>query len=149
MQYCGRAIWIAAAATIFWMVGAPPLSHCQSPLLPGQNISAGQVQGGSQLGDQPQGGPFPTGPFQTVTSQAAPVQAGPVQAGHLQMMTATLANGVQQIVILDSSQKSLAVYQVEMGNLQLRSVRSLVWDLRMEEFNGLPPLPSELRRVQP
>jgi hypothetical protein len=56
---------------------------------------------------------------------------------------------MQQIVILDSSNRSLAIYTVDAGNVQLRSVRSLVYDLRMEEFNGAAPLPSELRRVQP
>ena len=69
--------------------------------------------------------------------------------GQLQMVATMLPTGTQQIVVLDSSQRSLAVYHVDNGNLQLRSVRSLVWDLRMEEFNGTPPLPSELRRVQP
>jgi hypothetical protein len=73
----------------------------------------------------------------------------PTINGQLQMVTSTLPNGIQQIVILDSPNRSLAVYTVEGGNLQLRCVRSLVYDLRMEEFNGAPPLPSELRRVQP
>lgn len=59
-------------------------------------------------------------------------------------------NGVHQLVVLDPAIRSLAVYHVDStGNVQLRSVRSMVWDLKMEEFNGLAPLPSELRRVQP
>jgi len=69
--------------------------------------------------------------------------------GQLQMATIALQNGMQQIVILDSGQRSLAVYHVDNGNLQLRCVRSLVFDLRMEEFNGSAPLPSEIRRVHP
>lgn len=65
-------------------------------------------------------------------------------------MISTTFNGGQQIVVLDQSIRSLAVYHVDtVGNIQLRSVRSLVWDLRMEEFNGQAPTPSELKRVQP
>jgi len=77
-----------------------------------------------------------------------PIQ-NPTASGQLQMATMTLQNGMQQVVILDSGQRSLAVYHVDNGNLQLRSVRSLVYDLRMEEFNGAAPLPSEIRRVHP
>lgn len=69
--------------------------------------------------------------------------------GSLQMVATMLPTGTQQIIVMDSAQRSLAVYHVDGGNLQLRSVRSMVWDLRMEEFNGTPPLPSELRRVHP
>lgn len=82
-------------------------------------------------------------------SQSNSAPSNPNPAGNLQMMVAPGASGTNQVIILDPMQRSLAVYNVEGGNLQLRSVRNLGWDLRMEEFNGLPPLPSELRRVQP
>lgn len=84
-------------------------------------------------------------------SQGPSPPVGPVAEqsnSHLQMASTTLPTGVQQLVILDSNAKTLAVYHVENGNLQLRSIRNLAYDLRMEEFNGLPPLPSELRRAQ-
>ena len=91
-----------------------------------------------------------TGAPRALLSQtSSPTLNNSVSNSQLQLATSTLANGLQQIVILDSTQRTLAVYHVDGGNLQLRSVRSLVWDLRMEEFNGAPPLPSELRRVQP
>ena len=65
------------------------------------------------------------------------------------MVSTAVAAGTQ-LVVLDDSIRSLAVYHVDAaGNLQLRSVRSLNWDFRMEEFNGAAPLPSELRRLQP
>ena len=80
------------------------------------------------------GGTIPTGP-----------------GGQLEMVSTMLPTGAQQIVILDSSAQTLAVYHIEptQGKLQLKSVRNLTWDLRMEQFNGLTPLPSELRQVQP
>ncbi len=56
-----------------------------------------------------------------------------------------------KIVIVDSSARSMAVYQVDpaQGKLQLKSVRNLTWDLSMEQYNGLAPLPSELRLARP
>lgn len=74
----------------------------------------------------------------------------PVASSGMQVVSSANVNGVQQLVVLDQSLRSLAVYHVDaVGNVQLRSVRSLVWDLRMEEFNGQTPTPSELKRVQP
>jgi hypothetical protein len=68
----------------------------------------------------------------------------------MQVVSSATVNGGQQLVVLDQSLRSLAVYHVDVGgNVQLRSVRTLVWDLRMEEFNGQTPTPSELKRVQP
>lgn len=75
-----------------------------------------------------------------------PVHAAP----SLQVVASSTVNGTQQLVVLDQNLRSLAVYQVDgVGNLHLRSVRTLVWDLRMEEFNGQSPTPSELKRIQP
>lgn len=72
-------------------------------------------------------------------------------AGPLSVLSTTLPSGVQQIVVTDTATRAMAVYHVEpqQGKLQLKSVRSLAWDLRMEEFNGQSPLPSELRAIQP
>lgn len=71
--------------------------------------------------------------------------------GSIQVVSTVLASGTQQIVVTDTQSQVMAVYHIEPvnGKLQLRSVRNLVWDLRLEEFNGQSPLPSELRAVQP
>jgi hypothetical protein len=82
-------------------------------------------------------------------SQLGPASATPSPTS-MQVVSTTTVNGVQQLVVLDQSLRSLAVYHVDAtGNVQLRSVRALMWDLRMEEFNGQAPTPSELKRVQP
>jgi hypothetical protein len=74
----------------------------------------------------------------------------PAPGPGIQVVSNMSTNGMQQLVVLDQSQRSLAVYHIDgIGNVQLRSVRTLVWDLRMEEFNGQAPTPSELKRVQP
>ncbi len=84
----------------------------------------------------------------TVLNQGGSGVAGLESAG-LQMIATPLATGTQ-VVVLDPSQRCLAVYQVDAaGNVALKCVRNLAFDLRMEEFNGLPPLPSELRRNKP
>ncbi|MBX3422894.1 MAG: hypothetical protein KF752_15175 [Pirellulaceae bacterium] len=82
-------------------------------------------------------------------SQTAIVPSRAEGGGRLQMHSSQTAQGTQ-LIILDDSVRSLAVYQVDGGgNLQLRCVRALSGDLRMEEYNGSPPLPSEIRRAQP
>ncbi len=70
---------------------------------------------------------------------------------HLQVVSTMLPTGVQQLSVLDSQVRSLAVYHIEpqSGKIQLKSVRNLMLDLQMEHFNGQAPLPSELRQVQP
>lgn len=81
---------------------------------------------------------------------STPGQTIQPQVSSIQVVASANLNGMQQLVVLDQSLRSLAVYHVDAtGNVQLRSVRSLVWDLRMEEFNGQTPTPSELKRVQP
>lgn len=69
----------------------------------------------------------------------------------LQVVSTLLPTGVQQLVVVDSLQHSMAVYHIEpgQGKIQLRSVRRMQWDLRMEQFNAEAPFPSELREVQP
>lgn len=81
------------------------------------------------------------------TNAASPLSGS---TGSLQVVANSIANGNQQLVVVDQNLRSLAVYHVDpTGNIQLRSVRSLVWDLRMEEFNGQTPTPGELKRAQP
>ena len=85
----------------------------------------------------------------TVHSQSP--AGGTSAADELHVLSTMLPTGVQQLSIVDASVRTLAIYHVDPGNgkVQLKSVRNLVWDLRMEHFNGQSPLPSELRQVQP
>lgn len=78
--------------------------------------------------------------------------ASPSSGGDdLQLVSSLLPSGTQQIVVLDTAGRSMAIYHIEpaQGKIQLKSVRNLSWDLRMEHFNGLSPLPNELRQVEP
>lgn len=69
----------------------------------------------------------------------------------VQMKSTLLQNGVEQVLVFDDSARTIAVYHIDptTGTIQLKSVRSLAWDLRLEEFNGKAPLPSDLRQIQP
>ena len=89
-------------------------------------------------------------PGQPAFSQAT-VGGGAGGEGGLLFHASLLPGGVEQLTVIDPRNRSLAVYHVEAATakIQLKSVRSLVWDLQMEHFNGQSPLPSELRQVQP
>ena len=63
--------------------------------------------------------------------------------------TQVLADGTQQLCVLDPRQRVMAVYHVEPdnGGISLRSVRNIYWDLRINHFNGTTPLPEEIRSL--
>jgi hypothetical protein len=61
-----------------------------------------------------------------------------------------LADGKQQVTLIDSRARSMAVYQVDprTGAIALKSVRNIHWDLQMDEFNsGGNPSPKEIRSL--
>jgi hypothetical protein len=60
------------------------------------------------------------------------------------------ADGRQQITIVDTRQRVLAVYSVDRtsGTLQLRSVRNVQWDLQIEDFNSAAPAPRDIRALK-
>ena len=59
-------------------------------------------------------------------------------------------DGRQQITLVDTRQRVIAVYHVDRtsGALSLRSVRNLQWDLTIEEFNSGSPTPREIRALK-
>ncbi len=54
-----------------------------------------------------------------------------------------------QIAIIDPKKKSLATYQVNKANgeISLKSVRSIHWDLQLDEFNGTSPTPKQIQSI--
>jgi hypothetical protein len=61
-----------------------------------------------------------------------------------------LADGRQQITLVDQRTRAIAVYQVDArtGAISLKSVRNIHWDLQMDEFNsGGNPSPKEIRSL--
>ena len=51
------------------------------------------------------------------------------------------------VAVIDPVQRVMGVYRIEptSGEIHLRSVRNVHWDLQMDEFNGKRPLPREIR----
>jgi hypothetical protein len=71
-----------------------------------------------------------------------------VEAGsELIALPATIDSGHQQISIIDPAKRVLAVYHVELGSgaITLKSVRNIYGDLQIDEFNGVSPLPRDVR----
>jgi hypothetical protein len=52
------------------------------------------------------------------------------------------------LTVIDAESRRIAVYHVnrESGEIQLKSVRNIAWDLGMEYFNSGHPLPEEIRK---
>jgi len=55
----------------------------------------------------------------------------------------------QQLTVIDPHLHVLSVYHIETttGEIALKSVRNIHWDLQMNEFNGKSPLPREIRSM--
>lgn len=52
-----------------------------------------------------------------------------------------------QIALVDPKQKVISVYGIDRtsGEIKLKSVRKVEWDLQLDEFNGKQPSPREIR----
>ena len=52
------------------------------------------------------------------------------------------------LTVIDPAARRIAVYHVnrDTGEIQLKSVRNIAWDLGMEYFNSGSPLPEEIRK---
>lgn len=61
-----------------------------------------------------------------------------------------LVDGRQQITVIDTRVRSIAVYQLDprTGAISLKSVRNMHWDLQMDDFNsGGDPSPRDIRTL--
>ena len=58
-------------------------------------------------------------------------------------------SGPAQVTLIDVKTRVMCVYHVDRatGQIELKSVRNFHWDLLMEEFNGVRPLPREIRAL--
>ncbi|MFW6170796.1 MAG: hypothetical protein ACODAD_09930 [Planctomycetota bacterium] len=58
--------------------------------------------------------------------------------------------GPSQVTLIDVKTRSMCVYHIDRSagsKIELKSVRNVRWDFMMEEFNGLAPLPGEIRAL--
>jgi len=82
-------------------------------------------------------------------SAASPNEPGQARSeAALIVMSAPLADG-QQLTVIDPATRVVCIYHVsaKTGEISLKSVRNITWDLRMTQFNGVNPLPEEIRSL--
>jgi hypothetical protein len=107
------------------------------------------VRGDAQNPADAVGGEAAQAPWGDWPAAAGPPAGTPVvAAGGLQWQILQNPNTpAASVVILDPVRRVLAVYQVDSatGQISLKSVRKLAWDLELEGFNTKEPLPSEVR----
>jgi hypothetical protein len=72
-----------------------------------------------------------------------------VGGGGLLTLSTPAGEHGQQITVIDPETRTMAVYHIDTvsGEIVLKSVRNLHFDLKMIEFNGTSPLPGEIRTI--
>ena len=62
-------------------------------------------------------------------------------------MSSSVGDHRQQLMVVDPELRVMSVYHVDgaTGEIVLKSVRNIHWDLQMMEFNGTSPTPREIR----
>jgi hypothetical protein len=73
----------------------------------------------------------------------------PPGGGGLIALATVVGEQHQQVTVIDPDTQSLGVYHIDLstGEVKVKSVRNIHWDLQMIEFNGTPPLPREVRSI--
>ena len=81
-------------------------------------------------------------------AQQAPV--APALGGEgLIALSSPVGDKAQQVTVIDPATRVMGVYHIELasGEVTLKSVRRIHWDLQMNEFNATHPLPAEVRSM--
>ena len=71
------------------------------------------------------------------------------RSGQLIALSSDNPQGPQQITLIDPHSRVMGVYHVDRatGQITLKSVRRVAWDLKMDQFNGASPLPREIQAM--
>ena len=79
-----------------------------------------------------------------VQPPAAPAAA---TGSELIVVPAMLGDKAQILTVVDPRQQVMSVYHIDLvtGKIALKSVRKIVWDLQITDFNNENPLPQEIR----
>ena len=70
-------------------------------------------------------------------------------SGGIIALPAAVGDHQQQVTVINPETQVLAVYHIDLANgeVTLKSVRNIHWDMQMTEFNGTSPLPREIRSL--
>lgn len=87
------------------------------------------------------------GPASATAGNAPRAVARDGYAAGMLAFSTTLAEDRQQITLIDPTTRVMSVYHIEpkSGEIVLRAVRNVTWDMEMTVFNGTSPLPQEIR----
>jgi hypothetical protein len=79
------------------------------------------------------------------------VDASPTERRWISQIAASVDSAPHVLTVVDPDLGSIAVYHVDKisGDIELRSVRKIEWDLVLEEYNGCKssPHPAEIRSM--
>ena len=83
-------------------------------------------------------------PVRTVPAENTPSTP---QANELITHVTAVAGQPQTVIVIDPRRRVMGVYHVDnmTGEISLKSVRNLSWDLQMIEFNSGAPTPQDVR----
>lgn len=82
------------------------------------------------------------------SAQRAGVAAAAAAGQELFAFASPTEDHGQMMIVLDPRTRVVSVYHVSpKGELALRSVRNIDADLRLSEYNGVSPLPHEIRSM--
>src|SRR5438045_2272395 len=72
---------------------------------------------------------------------------GGYESPELIALSTAVDGKTQQITVIDPARRAICVYHVDLptGSIALKSVRNIYGDLQIDDFNGLPPKPNEIR----
>ena len=70
-------------------------------------------------------------------------------SGELIALAATVDNKYQQVTVIDPKQRAMSVYHIELatGQIELRSVRNIHYDLQILSHDNKGLLPEEIRAM--
>ena len=82
-------------------------------------------------------------------AQAAGTHSSMAAGAELISFTTEIDDHRQQLTVIDPVMKVVTVYHVtkDTGEISLKSVRNIRWDLQLEEFNSASPRPQEIKRA--
>ena len=80
---------------------------------------------------------------------AAGTHSGMAAGAELITYTIEIDDHRQQLTVIDPVMKVVTIYHVakDSGEITLKSVRNIRWDLQLEEFNSASPRPQEIKRA--
>ncbi len=80
-------------------------------------------------------------------AMAQPTAGGPWPSELITHLIPGAGDKHQQLLVLDPKLRVMSVYHVDSltGVVSLRCVRQIHWDLQLADYNGVNPLPREIR----